>query len=208
MKKLIVFSFALFITATSFAQQKGDITIGAYTGFSSTGFIYRLASNATIDTDSSSSDFIEGSNLPVFGVTADYNLSDRFSIGGMVGIQHFYANVNERVFDAVDTTFRLKNTDVRLNRIYIGIVPKFFYNTSNENMELYSAVRAGFILWQGNFDVENSNLDALSGFGGGRPALSIVAIGGRYFFNESLAFNFEVATGAPALLTFGLNYKL
>lgn len=207
MKKLIIITLALLTTTLSFAQQEGDMNIGVHTGFSVTGALYRIATGIA-QSDSFGTELVGGTNLPSFGASFDYGISDRFSIGALASVQHFTADINERIVNAGDTSFRLNPVDAKFNRIYIGIVPKYLYETGNDNFEMYSAIRAGFILWQGNFDVENSNIDAFEGIGGGRPSLSLVAIGGRYFLAPNVALNFEVATGAPALLTLGVNIKL
>ena len=207
MKKIILLAIILCSTTLSFGQQDGDITLGVYTGFSLTGATYK-AITSLVESDSLTSDILSGSNLPVFGAAVDYRVSDEFTIGALVGVQRFSANITERAFNFGDTTYGTTPVTINMNRIYIGIVPTYQYETINENVELYSAVRVGFVFWQGNFDAENSDIEALSGFGGGRPALSIVALGGRYYFNPNFAFNFEIATGAPAMLSFGLNYKL
>lgn len=207
MKKTIILALVLFTTVQSYAQQKGEIVLGAHTGFSFTGAIYRLVQDVS-ESDTLSSGLLSGSNLPVFGASFDYGVSDRFTIGALASVQHFSAKVRENSFSAQDSSFNIRPVDANFNRFYVGIVPKYQYETGSENFEMYSAIRAGFIFWQGNFDAENSNIDALSGFAGGRPALSIVAIGGRYYFNSNLAFNFELATGAPSLLSLGINYKL
>lgn len=207
MKKIIVFTLVLFSITQSYGQTEGDIILGVHTGFSFTGAAYRLVQTAS-ESDSVSSDLLGGNNLPVFGASFDYLVSDRFSIGALASVQHFSADVRETSFNAGDTTFVTKAVTANLNRIYLGIAPKYQYEIGGENFEMYSALRAGFIFWQGNFDAENSNIDALSGFAGGRPALSIVALGGRYYFNPNIAFNFELATGAPSLLSLGISYKL
>jgi hypothetical protein len=181
--------------------------VGVFTGFSFTGASFKLVKTVA-QNDSSTSGIVNGSNLPVFGLSFDYKTSPKFTIGALASIQHFSADVNEQSFQAMDSSFIIRPVTANLNRFYVGVVPKYQYETANDHLELYSAVRVGFIFWQGNFDAENSNIDALNGLAGGRPALSIVAIGGRYYFNSPLALNFEVATGAPALLTLGFNYKL
>ena len=207
MKNLIVLMVLLIsITLKSYGQEQGDAVVGVYSGFSFTGAAFKLAKTVA-ENDSTTSGIISGSNLPVFGLSFDYTASSKFTIGAFGSIQHFSAKVNEQSFEAIDTSFIITPITANLNRLYLGIVPKYQYETAS-NIELYSAIRVGFIFWQGNFDAENSNIDAIKGFGGGRPALSLVAIGGRYYFNPSMALHFEVATGAPALLTLGLNYKL
>jgi len=144
----------------------------------------------------------------VFGAVFDYGISSNFSIGAMFGIQHFNADINSRSVNIGDTLLTTRNVDINLNRLYLGITPKYHYNMANEQLELYSGVRAGFIFWQGNFDVEDSNIDVLSNLGAGRPAISLIPIGGRYYMTDELALNFELATGAPAIITLGLNFRL
>jgi len=205
-KNIIIILLAS-LSYTSFGQGQDEKVIGIYTGFSTTGFAYRLASNITVN-DSANTDFYGGSNLPVFGAMFDYGISSNFSIGAMFGIQHFNADINSRSVNIGDTLLTTRNVDINLNRLYLGITPKYHYNMANEQLELYSGVRAGFIFWQGNFDVEDSNIDVLSNLGAGRPAISLIPIGGRYYMTDELALNFELATGAPAIITLGLNFRL
>lgn len=207
MKKIIVFALVLFTATQSYAQKEGEIVLGIHTGFSFTGAAYRLVQTAA-ESDSVSSGLLGGSNLPAFGASFDYGVSDQFTIGALASLQHFTADIREGSFNAGDTSVNTQPVSANLNRIYIGIAPKYQYETGNADFEMYSAIRAGFVFWQGNFDAENSNIEAISGFAGGRPALSVVALGGRYYFNPNFAFNFELATGAPSLLSLGVNYKL
>jgi hypothetical protein len=206
MTKNITLLITILLSFNLSAQQEKESVIGINVGGSFTGATYRLALKIVED-DSIASTLVGGSNTPVMALSFDYGVNEQFSIGALASIQHFSADINEVDINFLDTIV-ISGITTNFNRFYIGVVPRYQYTTNNDRLELYSAARVGFIFWFTDFDSENSRIDALKGFGGGRPAFSLVAIGGRYYFDNHFGVNFELATGAPFLASIGLNYKL
>jgi len=209
MKNTLFVLFFITLSSLSLAQQQGDHVIGAQLGFSATGAIFRAATSGDLTSDSASFSLNEASSTPAFSVTYDYHITDGFSIGGVTSMQFFNLNLDEIDVNVGGRDTVLRQIDGRFNRVYLGIVPRYHFTTEDENLDLYSAARIGYILWRTNLSSDDlSNVDAISSFVGGRPSVALVPIGGRYYFTPEFAFNFELAIGAPYLFNLGLNYKL
>ena len=206
MKQILILTIISIMCLTASAQRAKESVIGLNVGGSVTGALFRVAKQFT-DSDSTVSNLLASSALPPLSISYDYGVSDHFTIGALASGQHLTATVNEVNIDLLDTLL-LSEVNAKFNRFYIGLVPRYQYKINSEMLALYSAARVGFVFWSSNVNLDNVAFDDIRGFGVGRPALSIVLLGGRYFFNDNFGLNFELASGAPYLASIGLNYKL
>lgn len=206
MKNFISIVFALafsFITSSIFSQsQKGELVAGINLGYSITGaLVGSLGDDIGVDETN-----INVSKIPPLYATVDYGLSDRFSLGLYGGFERFTTEVSNYSYTNANGETITEDAKGKVNRVALGLRPLFHYG-KNPNLDMYSGLRVGFISWSGTTDSTDPNLDLATSFGAGRPTVSIIAFGMRYYFNEMIGAGFELATGAPHIASVSLNAK-
>jgi hypothetical protein len=213
MKKIILSTFILFALNTIQAQQlKGQKVASVKLGFSATGLMINAIGSGSNNSGSNGGDVftIEGvttNKFPAISATFDYGITDMFSIGGLASYQAFSGTISNYIGIEGKDTISLPKIDFNLRRIYVGFIPKIHWKTENDNTDLYSAVRVGYVLWANHIEAQNNKIDALNNFNGGRPAIGIVPIGVNFYFNEYFGGNAELAIAAPYLLSIGACYR-
>ncbi|MGB0850827.1 MAG: hypothetical protein ACPGTP_06240 [Bacteroidia bacterium] len=206
MKKYVLLLAALSLYLSSYSQtSSGEKVIGVHTGFSLTGVTFKGVGSLLSDSSNGQYEF---SNLPAIAFSFDYGVSDQFSLGLLVSSQQFKGNIRGRTFRGLDDSLRIESFDFQLNRIYIGLSSKYHWPNQNEQLDLYSGLRGGFVFWSNEINTQDPFFDVLEEFSGGRPTLAVVPIGGNYYFTDSFGANFELALGAPHVVSLGLQLKL
>lgn len=206
MKKYVLLLAVLTIYSSSFSQtSKDEKVFGIHAGFSLTGVTFKGVGSLVQDSSSGQYQF---SNLPAIALSFDYGVSDQFSLGLLVSSQQFNGNISGHTFRGLDDSLRIESFDFQLNRLYVGLSSKYHWPNQNEQLDLYSGLRGGFVLWTNEINTQDPFFDVLEEFSGGRPTLAVVPIGGNYYFTENFGANFEFALGAPYVISLGVQLKL
>jgi len=208
LKRITQLSIILLFSLASMAQtQEGEKVISLKIGFSATGGLIKgVGNNSDIDIDSLGTGDVSVSGLPALSASFDYGFSENFSLGALISYQEFTGSVRNYTFSNADS-FKLEDFSFNLKRIYLGIEPKLHWGGSNEKIDLYTGIRAGYILWSNNIETTDKNFDLFNRFNVGRPSVALVPLGGNFYFNEDTGANFEIAIGAPYLFTVGVQHK-
>jgi len=190
----------LFICSIGWSQtEKGSSVLGLNIGYSLTGAVISDVNNNI------NSDDVNVTVTPALNLSYDYALSDRFSLGLYAGTQIFttkidgysFLNNNEEVIEDVSGNAM---------RWAIGLRPLFHYGNTDK-LDMYSGLRLGYIAWSANTNSSDPALDLGTSFGVGRPSISIIAFGMRYYFTDTIGAGFEVATGAPHVASASVNMR-
>ena len=145
---------------------------------------------------------------PILSLTADYRFNEKFTFGILASRQ----SINGKFADyryAYDTASTLISEDVnfKLKRRFIGIVTKYHWHTSVNQLELYTAIRVGYIQWKRDIETTDPNFNALDHLTAGRPAIGIVPIGAKFYFLDGFGLSSEFAISSPYILHIGAVYK-
>lgn len=208
--KKFYFSFVLLLVCTlAMAQNtEGDRVISLKAGFSTTGLAINNIDKVNIfDSDSFNIGSVNAEKNPAISATFDYAITDRFSLGGIFSTQSFTGNITDYKGVVNGDTFILNDINFKLNRMYLGVVPKLHWSANNDKVDFYSAVRVGFVFWVNKIDIDNDKFKALDSFKGGRPAVGAVPIGVNIYFTDSFGANAELSIGAPYIFSLGGCYK-
>lgn len=206
----IIFT-ALIIGAFSiitFAQNdKGEKVVGLNVGYSLTGGVIGAVGDADVSGDTFSVGSINVSTMPAISGTFDFGIGEKFSLGALVSFQGFSGEVNDYSFTNANGQTQTESVDFSLNRLNFSIVPRFHYGVKSDNVDLYSGLRLGYILWTGSINTTDESFDLFDSFQGGRPNVGLILFGGRFYFTDEFGANFELAAGAPHIASVGLNYR-
>jgi hypothetical protein len=166
---------------------------------------------------------------PTFQLAWDYGVVKWFSIG-------VAGSYNSAKYTYDNVKYKGKSLgEVQLSaaRTTLTVRPLFHYG-NRDKWDWYSGFRLGVGLWSGRLSI-NSNDDLqqqlleqidedLRGFipafirkklvnnvgaraGFVAPALQIIPIGARYYFNDNIGANAEIAIGSPYYLSGGIDFR-
>lgn len=211
--KKIIFPLALvLISFTTWAQNaSGEKVVSLNFGYSLTGGLINALDNDegsdfTVD-DSLGLNGVNVNTLPAISVAFDYGIGEVFSLGVMYSLQSFSGSVDQYSWVNSDGVRRSESLDISLIRNSVAILPRFHYKLGNENIDLYSGLRVGFLFWTNNIESTDPNFNEFGDFTGGRPSVAIVPLGGRFYFTDEFGANFEIALGAPYIASVGAQYR-
>ena len=209
MKKINLLLIALLVSGSLFAQnQSGEKVVSLNFGYSFTGGLIKALGDADVaSTDSFGVNSIDVTTLPAISLAFDYGIGEVFSIGAMYSFQSFSGQINDYTW--VDENFdtRTESIDFGLTRNNIVLLPRFHYKLDNDKIDLYSGLRLGYLFWGGEVESTDPNFDDFDAFAGGRPTFGLVPLGGRFYFNDNIGANFELALGAPYVASVGAQYR-
>ena len=147
-------------------------------------------------------------STPVMSLTADFRFNEKFTFGILASRQSLSGEFADYKY-MYDNTSNLKSEDVnfKLKRRFIGAVTKYHWRTSMDQLELYSALRVGYIQWKRNIETTDPNFIALDNVTAGRPAVGLVPIGAKFYFLDGFGLSSEFAISSPYILNIGAVYK-
>ena len=208
MKKVPVFAVIALITAfstinpgTAHAQKaKGQFVGTAGAGYSIVGLFMGVIQDGINATDN-----VKSTKTPVIWGTADYGLTDRFSVGACYTYQGITAKYNSYTTtdSAGNNITMIGDFTDRITRQSIGIRPLFHFGDSDD-LDVYVGARFSYVFWNYKSDrTDISATDVLSGFGS--PIKPQFVFGTRYFFIPQVGFNAEIAIGPTYFMAFGIS---
>jgi hypothetical protein len=199
----------LLVSSVSFAQHKKDEKlVSLKLGFSTTGLLLNALGKVDLTSqDSFTIGNISTSSRPALSATFDYSLTDRLSLGGIFSHQVFSGTITDYAGVVRGKTIGIDQIDFKLKRTYLGVIPKIHWAINNEDLDIYSGIRLGFLLWTSDVNVNEQNFKALDAFKGGRLALGLVPIGATIYLNQDLGLNADISIGAPYVFSIGVNYR-
>ncbi|MFT4875418.1 MAG: hypothetical protein ACI9AU_000285 [Bacteroidia bacterium] len=147
-------------------------------------------------------------STPVLSLTADFRFNDKFTFGLLASRQSLNGEFADYKY-MYENTSTLKSEDVnfKLKRRFIGAVTKYHWRISMDELELYSALRVGYIQWQRTIETTDPNFIALDKITAGRPAIGLVPIGAKFYFLDGFGLSSELAISSPYILNIGAVYK-
>ena len=145
---------------------------------------------------------------PILSLTADYRFNEKFTFGLLASRQSLNGEFADYKYK-YENTSTLKSEDVnfKLKRRFIGAVTKYHWRTSMDQLELYSALRVGYIQWKRTIETTDPNFISLNKITAGRPAIGIVPIGAKFYILDSFGLSSEFAISSPYILNIGAVYK-
>ncbi len=192
-------------TGRAQALQEGNVVFDGYYGWPN--FFTTLAKAAYISSGQDENLKIGG--IGPLGARAEYMVTDRVGVGIDLFVANSSLGWSERttIFNPTtgnneDVTY---NYDLDFNRI--TALARFNYHFgSSDKFDPYAAVGAGYRSTSLSFTTNDPDFLEQS-VGGALPIGIRLAAGGRYFFNDFIGINLEMALGGP-LLSGGLSIKL
>jgi hypothetical protein len=132
----------------------------------------------------------------------DYGIASKFSLGAAFSYQQMTLEYKD-TDTSNNQTFNYKD---KLSRTNVGLRPLFHFG-ENENLDTYFGFRLSMTFWDhssNNPRVTGSSTDI---WNSGKLRFQAL-FGARYFFNDFLGFNGEVAIGPPYYAAMGLNLRI
>lgn len=144
-------------------------------------------------------------NNPTLTLGYDYLISDRWSIGGMLGYNRVYT---ERHFDNQVGNSRLLES-ANIHRIYGGVRGLIHYG-KNDKIDWYSGVKLGIVAFRtGKLNNADGGEEELADLNNrNRMSLGLIPIGMRFFVSENLGGQIQLSIGSPTFASIGVNYRL
>jgi len=214
MKNILKILIVLLISVSAYAQSdEHKVTVGVHAGYSLVGSIIK---NIADSNPNNSEDNVDANVTPVLQATADFSLSNVFSLGVAVSHQVVSIDATDFVFNDNTGLERISTFTTSFRRSQIAIRPLFHYGNI-ENLDLYSGLRIGW-LTRGFTDFEGEDIEGIteeifdSNTGinplvGGRFSFSVTAFGLRYYFTDNIGAGFEINLGAPNLASVGISAR-
>ena len=197
---LVLVTLCFLFTADSNAQRQGQSVVGVSVGQSLVGGLINSAGDA-LDGNGS----VDASNNPVFQVTYDYGLADKFSIGAAFAIQRFKLDYSDYSFTDLDGMMQTVNFDAASSRTSFAVRPLFHYG-NGDKLDMYSGLRVQYVLWSGSNDSPDPNFE-VDTFSGGRFGVGLVLFGFRYYVTDMIGLSGEIQIGAPYVSAFGVSAR-
>ena len=187
---IMLFGLPLFVGAQEITERKHAITASLGGALALRTF---LVSDDTVKD-------VSRNGSAVIGLSYDYYIKDRLTLGGSLAYQHF----NLSLFDSIGGNL-LESGSV--HRAYAGV--RLLYDLDNyDHMDFYCGLKLGYILFiTGDIsgpqafrsEIEQSQ-------NGGRPAFGLIPLGFRYRGNNHLGICLESSLGVPTAVSVGLSY--
>lgn len=206
MKKITTIIFCLINILPAFSQREaGEKVLGLHLGGSITSVIIGATGRALQDSGILSS--YSQNSRPMIAFTFDAGISERWSLGVLIANQGFSGSFFDYSYTRLDGTEITENVSYKMNRNNISFAPKFHYNLKSDKLDMYIGLRLGFVFWNNNFETTQLDFNPFA-LVMGRPNLGLVPFGLRFYPNENFGGSFELALGAPYILSIGAQYKI
>jgi len=174
-------------------DQKNDVAINAGVGGSA---IYLLIGFYDV---SATTTGINISYSPAYSLTADYGLTNQFSIGPAMGYQIVTITYNN-----YDNLLIRKSIVQNISRLNIGIRLLYHFFT-NSRIDIYTGGRPGFSHWS------NTNNSGDPSFVGSTSPFNLPSIqwllGIRAYLIDNLGLHLEGALGTPYFIEGGITLR-
>jgi hypothetical protein len=206
MKNILTLSILVFSSFMSMAQREANEKV----------FSINIGRSFTAAIVNSVGPFLQDSGIlqgysynsrPNISITGDIGLSEKWSIGILLANQFFSGTLLGYTYPTFDGNVVTENVSYRMNRNNISLTPKFHYNLKSDKIDMYLGWRIGYVFWNNKFETTQLNFNPF-GLTFGRPNIGFVPFGVRLYASENLGGNFELAFGAPYIVSFGLQYRL
>lgn len=197
----LVAAFSVINPGRAHAQKaKGQFVGTAGAGYSIVGLFFDAIKEGLNTTGD-----VTSSKTPVLWGTADYGITDRFSVGACYTYQGITAKYGS--YTTTDTAGNnitiIGDFKDRISRQSIGIRPLFHFGDSDD-LDVYVGARFSYVFW--NVVSDRSDVSASDVFSGlGSPIKPQFIFGTRYFFIPQLGFNAELAIGPTYFMAFGIS---
>lgn len=185
-------------TLNAQAQEKGDVIIDAYVGYSLLGSVFKA-----VDTDNA--DDVKSTNLMPVGIRGEYMINDILSIG----LDAFYTqnklDYKQTSYDYLNGTSTVYNYALSRTKLATYITFNFHLLKNAEKADLGLTVGAGYknVVW-----TDESDNPAYEGAALKNPIPVSFRMGAtfRYYFTENFGANITASIGGP-LVSGGLSFK-
>lgn len=204
---VFVFLFSILLTISpnkSFSQtEKGQVVLTGGAGTSLVGLLFNAITNPANKVQGE----VEFKSTPALLGMIDYGIAKRFSLGFAFSYQSFsgtYSNYSYTNSNGIRVIGTFKD---KLTRMNYAIRP-LFHLGNNEELDLYIGPRIGFTKW--DYTTNNADPYYNGDYDGGAFSDRVrvqVLFGVRYFFNEHIGINGELAIGTPYYMMGGINFK-
>ena len=152
---------------------------------------------------------IKEKSLPSLQVTADYGISDWFSVGLAASYQKLGFEATGNTYTDANGMQVTENYEYDFKRSSVALRPLFHF-ANDEKLDMYSGLRVGFFNAKGTStsndpdfnDDEDFDFDDVS-----KITISIVAYGVRYYFTDNIGVGFELNIGRPYVTSFSVNAR-
>lgn len=185
-------------TVNAQAQQKGDVIIDTYVGYSLVGAVFK-----SVNTDNA--DDVSSSNLIPIGIRGAYMVNDVLSIG----IDAFYTqnklDYKQTQFDLVNSTAMEYNYSLSRTKLATYLTFNFHLLKNADKADLALTVGAGYksVTWK-----DESDEPGYAGADLKNPVPVSFRMGAtfRYYFTENIGANLTASIGGP-LVSGGVSFK-
>ena len=196
-----------FCTLLSFGQlNTATYSVGIQVGGSLVNKSIQAINNESYTVQSPEKYNVISNGTPVLSLTADYRFNEKFTFGILASRQSLSGEFAKYMYDNTST---LKSEDVnfKLKRRFIGAVTKYHWRASMVQLEIYSALRVGYIQWERTIETTDPNFISLDKITAGRHAIGLVPIGAKFYFLDGFGLSSELAISSPFILNIGAVYK-
>jgi hypothetical protein len=181
-------------------NQKGEFVASAGAGYS---VLFAVISSLGSSSANVTNGTVSISTIPEINTTADYGLSDKFSLGLGIGYQSATISVNG--FNDTANGYTNQNASVSISRLNIGIRPIFHFG-SNPNIDFYLGFRVGVSIWSFGVSSTDPNYSFGGKFTGALPSFQAL-IGLKGYFSPLVGGHIEFAIGTPYLIEAGVSFR-
>ncbi len=196
--------FAMLKPQAAMAQkEKGQsvVTVGA--GASLVGILFK-AITTPVNSSGGSAKF---SSTPAILAMYDFGVTDRFSIGAAFSYQSFTGTFTDWAYDNSLGGVSVATFKDRVTRLNYAVRP-LFHLGNNDDMDMYIGPRIGMTQWTFSSNNPDPYYDSGDFYDGFTSRIRVqVLYGIRYFFNEHIGLNGEIAIGTPYYMMGGINFK-
>lgn len=211
MKKTILVTAIAFLSGPLFhsnavqaQNEKGKsvVTVGAGSSLASLVFAFLK----TVNNQTGSFGYTLTSTPVIIGAY-DYAIADKFSLGAAFSYQTFAIGYTDYTYTNNQGNSMVGSFTDRLTRINVGLRPLVHFG-DDEHLDNYFGARISYTSWS----YSTNNPDPYYAIDGTyssavKPIKVQVLYGIRYFFNDLIGINGEIAIGPSYYIMGGLNFK-
>lgn len=208
MKKSTLFTLLFVVGLMSFAQAQNEdyrLNVGLSGNYTLTGFVL----NSIIETAEAASDGIDKKSFPSVQLTADYGLTNWFSVGLAASYQKIGFEATGNTFTDENGMTQTENYEYDFTRTSVALRPLFHF-ANNDRLDMYSGLRIGLFRAESTTTSNDPNFDANNGVefeDVNTLTVSLVAYGIRYYITENIGIGWELNIGRPYVSNFSVNAR-
>lgn len=180
------------------AQEKGDVIIDAYAGYSLVGAVFKAV-------DTEGAEDVKSSNLIPVGIRGEYMITDIFSIGLDVFYTQNRLEYKDEAYDNATGTYNTYNYALSRTKLASYLTFNFHLLKNAEKADLALTVGTGYknVVWSDESDQPDYQGQELK-----NPIPVSFRMGAtfRYYFTENFGANLTASIGGP-LVSGGVSFK-